>query len=153
MPRLISDYRLTKTRLLAALSLSALGFVLVFFVLIRWPGEPVPLLTGDGTGAGCYLSFLVDDLVVDPVNGTAVIEEYTKDGVPGSRALPIMWPTGYTARRSGSEVEVLSANGHGVARTGERYRIQGGYSGGVWVTCAMITPMLNWTPPPGTVTH
>jgi hypothetical protein len=144
----IETNRLTKTRVLRALVLAVLGFVLVFFVLTRWPGEPVPLLTGEGSaGGGCYLNFLVDDLVVDPVNGTAVVEEYTIDGQPKSRVLPIMWPTGYTARRSGSEVEVLARNGQVVARTGGRYRLQGGYEGNVWVTCSMA-PMLNWTPNP-----
>lgn len=149
MTRLISDYRLTKTRLLAALILAALAFVLVFFVLTRWPGEPVPLLTSEGYGGqgGCYLNFFVDELVVDPLSGTAVIESYTIDGQPKTRVVPIMWPSGYTARRSGSEVEVLTRNGQVVARTGATYRIQGGYEGDVWRTCSM-TPMLNWTPNP-----
>jgi hypothetical protein len=134
---------------LAALVLAMLGFALVFLVLTRWPGEPVPLLTGEGYGGqgGCYLNFFVDELVVDPVNGTAVIESYTIDGRPKTRVVPIMWPSGYTARRSGSEVEVLTRNGQVVARTGATYRIQGGYEGDVWRTCSM-TPMLNWTPNP-----
>ena len=144
----IATYRLNRARVPAALALAALGFVLVFLVLTRWPGGPVPLLTGEGhIGGGCYLNFLVDDLVVDPVSGTAVIEEYTIDGQPKSRVLPIMWPTGYSARSSGSEVEVLARNGEVVARTGGRYRLQGGYEGNVWLTCSM-KPMLNWTPNP-----
>jgi len=146
---LIARFRLTKARVLAALVPATLGFVLVFFVLTRWPGESVPLLTGDGsTSGGCYLNFLVDDLVIDPVSGTAVVEEYTIDGQPKSRVLPIRWPRGYTARRSGSEVEVLAGNGEVVARTGGRYRLQGGYEDHAWLTCAMIPPMLNWTPKP-----
>jgi hypothetical protein len=145
----IANYGLTKTRLAAAVAAALLGFVLVFLVLTRFPGGSVPLLTGEGYGGqgGCYLNFFVNELVVDPVNGTAVVEEYkTKDG-PQSRVVPIMWPSGYTARRSGSEVEVLSINGEVVARTGGRYRIQGGYEGDYWLTCSM-TPMLNWTPNP-----
>lgn len=139
---------------MAALALSALGFVLVFFVLTRWPGEPVRLLTGDGYGGGgaCYLNYFVEELVVDPVSGTGFVSEYTIDGVPGSRVVPIMWPTGYTARRSGSEVEVLAPNDRVVARTGAVYRVQGGSEGDVWRTCAMIEPMLNWTPAPHSVT-
>jgi hypothetical protein len=143
----ISLHRPSKARVLAAFVFATLGFVVVFFGLTRWPGGPVPLLTGGGPG-GCYLNFLVDDLVVDPVNGTAVVEEYTIDGQSKSRLLPIMWPTGYTARHSGSEVEVLADDGKVVARTGENYRIQGGYEGAVWVTCRMIQPMLDWTPDP-----
>ena len=147
---LFANYRLTKARVLAALALAALGFVLVFLVLSRLPGPAVPLLTGEGYGGqgGCYLNFFVDELVVDPVNGTAVIESYTIDGQLKSRVVPIMWPSGYTARRSGSEVEVLAGNGQAVARTGATYRIQGGYEGDVWRTCSMIPPMLNWTPNP-----
>ena len=144
----VANYRLTKARVLAALALAALGFVLVYFVLSRLPGPAVPLLTGEGYGGqgGCYLNFFVDELVVDPVNGTAVIESHTTDGQPKTRVVPIMWPSGYSARRSGSEVEVLTRNGEVVARTGATYRIQGGYEGNVWRTCSMIAPMLDWTP-------
>lgn len=136
--------------MLAALVLATLGFVVVFLVMTRWPGEPAPLLTGEGYGGqgGCYLNFFVDELVADPVNGTAVIESYTVDGQPKTRVVPIMWPSGYTARHSGSEVEVLAGNGQVVARTGATYRIQGGYEGDIWRTCSMIGPMLDWTPDP-----
>ena len=122
------------------------AFAVVFFIVSRWPGGPVPLLTGNGYGGGgCYLNFLVNELVVDPVNGTAVIEKSMSNVGPQSRVLPIMWPPGYTARRSGSEVEVLARNGQVMARTGTSYRLQGGYEGNVWLTCAMIPPMPNWT--------
>jgi hypothetical protein len=144
----IANHRLTKRRLRDALALAAVAFALVFLVLTRFPGGPAPLLTGEGYGGGgCYLNFLVDELVADPVNGTAVIESYTVDGQAVTRVLPIMWPTGYSGRRSGSEVEVVATNGEVVARTGATYRIQGGYEGNVWKTCSM-TPMLNWTPNP-----
>jgi len=141
-------------RLSARLLLAAFvaGFILMA-VLTRLPGEPVPLLAGqgrDGHGA-CYLNFFVDELVADPVSGTAIVEEYTTKDGPQSRVVPIMWPTGYTGRRSGGEVEVLDRHGQVVARTGGTYRLQGGYEGDYWLTCAMIPPMLNWTPPPRTV--
>ncbi len=145
----IAKHRPARTRLVAALAAALLTFALVFLGLTRFLGGSVPLLTGEGYGGGggCYLNYFVDELVVDPVNGTAVIEEYrTKEGAQ-TRVLPIMWPSGYTARRSGSEVEVLATNGEVVARTGATYRIQGGYEGDVWRTCSM-TPMLNWTPNP-----
>jgi hypothetical protein len=144
----IANPGLTRARVLASVSLSVLGFVVVFLVLTAWPGEPVPLLTGNGNnGGGCYLNFLVNELVVDPVNGTAVIEKYSNKDGPQRRVLPIMWPPGYTARRSGSEVEVLARNGQLMARTGTTYRIQGGYEGNVWLTCGM-TPIPDWTPKP-----
>ena len=149
LARSILDDRPMRARVLAALAAAVLGFVVVFLVLSRWPGGPVPLLTGSGYGGGgCYLNFLVNELVVDPVNGTAVIEKYTTKDGPQTRVLPIMWPTGYTARRSGSEVEVLARNGQVMARTGTTYRLQGGYEGNVWLTCAMIPPMPDWTPKP-----
>ena len=146
----LQRYGLTKARLLLAIVAALTGFVLVFLVLTRFPGGPVPLLTGagrDGSG-GCYLNWFVDELVVDPSHGVAVVEEYTTDAGPQSRVMPIMWPTRYTARRSGAEVEVLSHDGRVVARTGATYRIQGGYEGDYWLTCAMIEPMLDWTPEP-----
>ena len=144
----IARHRPSRARVLVALAASVLAFFAVLFVLTHWPGGQVPLLTGEGYGGqgGCYLNFFVDTLVVDPTNGTAIIEKYTVGGQPRSRVLPIMWPTGYTARRSGSEVEVLNASGRVMARTGGRYRIQGGYEGAVWRTCAMMPPMENWTP-------
>jgi hypothetical protein len=150
MRRFVDNHRLTKLRVLAALLLATLGFVVVLLVLTRLPGGSVPLLAGpgrDGHG-GCYLNFFVDELVADPVSGTAVVEEYTTKDGPQSRVLPIMWPAGYTGRRSGSEVEVLDRHGQVVARTGSTYRIQGGYEEGYWLTCSMIPPMLNWTPEP-----
>jgi hypothetical protein len=43
--------------------------------------------------------------------------------------MPVMWPPGSTARRAGSEVEVLDKQGSVVARTGSRYLIEGGHGG------------------------
>ena len=153
MQRLVDNYRLTNRQVLAALLLAIVGFVVVFVVMSRLLGGPVPLLAGQGRDGhgGCYLNFFVDELVADPVSGTAVIEEYTTKDGPQSRVLPIMWPAGYTGRRSGSEVEVLDSRGQVVARTGSTYRIQGGYEEGYWLTCGMIPPMLNWTPDSSTV--
>jgi hypothetical protein len=39
--------------------------------------------------------------------------------------MPVVWPPGSTARQSGAEVEVLDATGKVVARTGNRYEIEG----------------------------
>jgi hypothetical protein len=103
----------------------------------------VPLLSGDCYygGEGCYLDFAIGELVVDPVAGTAITNTsrgMVKDDV---RLVPVKWPAGYTGRRSGFEVEVLARNGHVVARTGSRFRLQGGYEGDYWMTC-------SWTPTP-----
>jgi hypothetical protein len=91
-------------------------------------GPSVPLLTGRG-GLGpvangivsCYTDFAVGQLVVDAAYGTAIVEN--------GRPTPVMWPPGSTARRAGSEVEVLDKQGSVVARTGSRYQIEGGHGG------------------------
>jgi hypothetical protein len=91
-------------------------------------GPAVTLLTGRGSlgpladgMVGCYTDFALGPLVVDAAYGTAIVEH----GHP----TPVMWPPGSTARQSGSEVEVLDKKGSVVARTGNRYQIEGGYGG------------------------
>jgi hypothetical protein len=42
--------------------------------------------------------------------------------------MPVMWPSGYTARRAGSEVEVLDTQGKVIATTGRTYRISRAYA-------------------------
>lgn len=94
-------------------------------------GAQVPLLTGNGGFehptanpdgllpiVGCYTNFASGELIVDRVNGTAIVD--------GSVTLPIRWPEGYTGRQAGSEVEVLDGAGKVVAITGRRYQIEGG---------------------------
>ena len=156
MHRSVYNHRLTKPRLLAALALATVTFVMVFFVLTNLLGGSVSLLAGPGRdgGGGCYLNFAVGRLLIDPVAGTAI--EQTRPGAEEDdvSVTPVMWPTGYTGRRSGSEVEVLDERGQVVARTGSKWRLQGGYessaqfTSGYWRTCSMIPPMLNWTLPP-----
>ena len=153
----VARYRPSKPRVAAGLALAATGFVLVFFVVTRWPGGPVLLMTEGGTGqGGCFLNFAVGELVVDPVAGTAITQVNRGLTRADDREFvtPVKWPAGYTARRSGVEVEVLNTRGDVVARTGGTYRLQGGYEGnadltsGAWLTCSMIPPMENWTPAP-----
>jgi hypothetical protein len=75
------------------------------------PGQSVPLLTGALT---CYAGGEggpTAPLVVDAKYGTSF------DGQP------VMWPKGYTARRAGSEVEVLNTDGKVIATTGRTYHI------------------------------
>jgi hypothetical protein len=107
-------------------------------------GRPVPLLTGWGALAphdderiGCYTNFAVGQLVVDAEFGTALIED-------GREAVPVMWPPGTTGRQAGSEVEVVNKKGEVIARTGNRYQIEGAGSARYplpgWLACGYVLP-------------
>lgn len=88
-----------------ALALSLLGCELF--------SNQVPLLTVDRDDpGGCILSYTVLELIADPTFGTV----YTNGD-------PVKWPRGYTARRAGTEVEVLDAGGNVVLTTGRRYMV------------------------------
>jgi hypothetical protein len=77
----------------------------------------VPLFTVETSALGnpsdgcAVLLHLVADVIADPTFGTA----YKEDGAP------LRWPTGYTGRRAGTEVEVLDRTGTVVLTTGSRY--------------------------------
>ena len=139
MPRPFHSDQLTRARVAAAMALSALTFLAV--LVLAGPGKPVTLLTKDPNDHpqdGCFLSFVVGDLVTDPTYGTAIIE-ITK-GIPNDNVhtYPVMWPPGYTGRQSGSEVEVLNRSSQAVARTGSHIKILGGYYSDnprVWLAC------------------
>jgi hypothetical protein len=76
-------------------------------------GEPVDLLTGVDA-ISCYAggeTGMTGPLVVDPTYGTSF------------NGKPVMWRTGFTARRAGGEVEVLDSAGKVVATTGRLYHI------------------------------
>jgi hypothetical protein len=64
------------------------------------------------------LLYAVVDVVANPTTGTPTIK--------GS-GVPLRWPTGYTAWRVGSEVEVIDAAGSVVLTTGSRYRLEPTY--------------------------
>ena len=89
----------------------------VLFVAACGSQEPVTLLTGS---VECY-DPIVGDLAFDPATGSITLDE-----VGGPK--PVQWPTGYTARRSGSEVEILNRTGKVLYRTGTRVTL-GGWSG------------------------
>jgi hypothetical protein len=93
--------------------------------------EPVQLITGPPNhDGGCFAAQGSGLLVVDPTDGTAIV---ANDGpsmlnltdVP----LTVAWPPGFTARRSGAEVEVLDPQGNVVATTGRSYTFMGGFVG------------------------
>jgi hypothetical protein len=94
----------------------------------------VRLLTGpglvSGSMVGCYTSFALGQLEVDPASGTAIVEN--------GRRTPVMWPYGYTGRQSVLGVEVADASGHVVANTGTRVQIEGGYTGGAFFACGYV---------------
>jgi hypothetical protein len=107
-------------------------------------GRPVPLLTGwgalgphDDGMVRCYTNFAVGHLVVDAEFGTALIED-------GREAVPVMWPPGTTGRQAGSEVEVVNKKGAVIARTGNRYQIEGAGSARYplpgWLACGYVLP-------------
>jgi hypothetical protein len=81
------------------------------------PSGPVRLLTGS---LGCYAGGegpgATAPLVVDATYGTSFLGR------------PVMWPTGYTARRAGFEVEVLNTQGKVIATTGRTYNIAHAYA-------------------------
>ena len=110
-------------------------------------GAPVPLLTGLPPGyenangpIGCFTNHADGPLIVDKQYGTAVVDR--SNSGDGS-STPIMWRPGFTARQSGSEVEVFDANGLVVATTGRGYSIAGGYVGEnprVFWACDSVRP-------------
>jgi hypothetical protein len=105
------------------------------------PGGPVPLLTVETqTSFGsCVLDlYYVGNVIADPTSGAPT------DAATGES---FAWPKGFTARRAGSEVEVLDPAGNAVLMTGQRYRmcpapddtqvgsgLAARSSGGAWVT-------------------
>jgi hypothetical protein len=96
--------RITTTTLVLALCLAGCG---------TSKGEQVALVTQGGGGNGCVLLYEVVDVIADPTYGTVV-----KEG-----GWPLRWPTGYTAWRVGTEVQVLDRSGNVILTTGGRYRI------------------------------
>jgi hypothetical protein len=74
------------------------------------PLDRVRLVTGGDPGTGCGLMPRLGDLRADPMFGTVL------------GGGPAVWPSGYTGRWAGSEVEVLDGTGRVVATTGQRYQ-------------------------------
>ncbi len=108
--------------------LAALALVLCFG---GFGGTGVRILTGEPLGRNsCFASATGTGLlVVDPTYGTAIIDngEHSAVGL-SDEPLTVAWRPGFTARRSGAEVEVFDPQGNVVAITGRSYRIDGGLS-------------------------
>jgi hypothetical protein len=76
--------------------------------------RPAHIVTADAPGSGgCVLLYQVVDVIADATSGTVI----------KGTGEPLTWPSGYTARTAGSEVEVLDASGRVVLATGQRYRL------------------------------
>jgi hypothetical protein len=93
--------------------------------LLGCTGEPAKLVAGLSQSCSIRAGPPVDIqgvLVPDPEYGTAIKVDPNAWGWAPSMlgsTLPVVWPTGYTARRHpGGEVEVLDAAGEHVATTG-----------------------------------
>ena len=107
------------------------------------PGEPIrsrddvgilvapsPQVRDGQVTMGCAAALIEGELVEDPDAGVAILD--------GGSPRPVVWPTGYSARRVGSEVQVLDASSGVVATTGEDVSMGGGAidDGGVrWWAC------------------
>ena len=103
----------------------ALGVLVLAFTIAACGGSggsPVTIKTLDPTSkGGCYTSGVAGNLVTDPAAGTAIIDDMT-----GSRKI-VTWPQNWTARSSGSEVEVINRQGTVAYRTGTHVNLLGGY--------------------------
>jgi hypothetical protein len=90
-------------------------------------GDPVQLITAPHLE--CFAADVSGLLVVDPTDGTAIVANNHPSMLQLSDVpVTVAWPPGFTARRSGSEVEVLDPQGNAVAITGRNYRLWGGYA-------------------------
>jgi len=118
--------------ILIAVALCALAYMprrVDLSALLATPPPAGRLVTVSHPGVGCYMSGPSGMLVKDPTYLTAF-------SAWGGPAQPVAWPDGYSARLSGSEVEVLGTAGTVVATTGRK-----GY----------ILPMSDPALPPGFV--
>ncbi len=91
---------------------------------------PSPQVRDGQVTVGCAAALIEGELVEDLDTGVAILD--------GGSPRPVVWPTGYSARRAGSEVQVLDASGGVVATTGEVVSMGGGAidGGGVrWWAC------------------
>lgn len=74
--------------------------------------EPIEVRTSDtDTLDGCYLAGTAAELILDPNAGLAW--RFGPDDIR-----PVIWPRGYTARRVGSEIQVVNRDGLVIVRSG-----------------------------------
>ena len=118
------------TKQLATIGVAlAVALCLVGCGLLPGHGDPVQLITGQALAPNsCFAADVAGLLVVDPTYGTAIVAQAGVGSMVGVTDVPttVAWRPGFTARRSGSEVEVLNPLGIVVATTGRSYRFSGG---------------------------
>jgi hypothetical protein len=78
---------------------------------------PVKLLTYEVDS--CHPAPAAGQLVADQRFGTALLDS------SWGPLMPVAWPSGYTGRYAGGEIEVVAPDGHLVAVTGKRYELIG----------------------------
>jgi hypothetical protein len=116
--------------------LLALALALAISVVSGGDGSSVTLkyITPGGPD-NCYLSAFDGELVMDPTAGMVFAAQ--------GRRMPVLWPKGWTARRSGSEIEVLYPGGTVFARTDTPISPEGGVNAdGNWEMCG-FEPITN----------
>jgi hypothetical protein len=64
-------------------------------------------------------------LAADPTYGTVLWAAGDGSTPPPGLGEPVAWPSGFTARYTGSEVEVVDGGGRVIAITGRRYELIG----------------------------
>jgi hypothetical protein len=146
---------MSRKGLIRASVVGVIALVLVAASIWMKPFLPVsgevPLLTGvppmlkaDNGDIGCFTNSAAGLLVADPKYGTAIII----DTDIRSDHTPVAWRPGFSARRVGSEVEVLAPDGQVVATTGKRYLMDGGsepgwfgVAGSLFYACDRVTPL------------
>ncbi len=106
------------------------------FVAACGAQEPVTLRTGS---AECY-DPTVGDLEFDPGTGSITLDE-------GGGREPVQWPTGYTGRRSGSQVEILNRTGKVLYRTGTRVHLSGASFAGDGLVRVCGMEIISWPSP------
>jgi hypothetical protein len=118
-------------------------------------GDPVQLITAPHLE--CFAADVSGLLVVDPTDGTAIVANNHPSMLQLSDVpVTVAWPPGFTARRSGPEVEVLDPQGNVVGTTGRSYMFLGGFvsaggsSGIVWpeLTKSVLLSCGNLKPVP-----
>jgi hypothetical protein len=126
------------------------------------PVTPVPFELAhskgpaDGRNGACSLGWWTGGrLVADGDRGTSIVVEDGDFGTAGDR-LPIAWWPRFTGLRVGDEVEILDPDGHVVAITGHRYRIDAAFPFDTgFVVCGncgtstCISELLGGALPPG----
>lgn len=93
-------------------------------------GTRIWLLTQDASITGCGLALVSGRLVADPTSGLGL--------ETGNRALPVDWPTGFTAAIVGDRIALLDSSDSVVAREGDYLNLGGGLGSGPgdpWYAC------------------